>query len=41
MGVWEDDRAEVLTREFASMVSLIESGEYSTEAAVARYLSLL
>jgi hypothetical protein len=37
-GVWEDDRAEVVTREFASMVSLIESGEYSTEAAVARYL---
>ena len=36
--VCEDDRTEVLSREFASMVSLIESGEYSTQAALTRYL---
>ena len=36
--VWKDDRAEVVAREFASMVELIESGEYATPAAVERYL---
>ena len=36
--VWEEDRAEVLTAEFTSMVSLIESDQYSGPAAVSEYI---
>jgi len=36
--VWEDDRAEVLAREFTSMVNLIEGGRYATRAAIDGYL---
>jgi hypothetical protein len=36
--VWDDDTTDVLTREFDSMVRLIESGTYATADAIVQFL---